>query len=62
MWHLRTAQKMKIAYNWLKTYINTDLSAERMGEILTDTGLEVEGIEKVETVKGGLENVVVGHV
>lgn len=62
MWHLRIADTMKIAYNWLKTYINTDLSAEQMGEILTDTGLEVEGIEKVETVKGGLANVVVGHV
>ncbi len=53
---------MKIAYNWLKTYINSDLSAERMGEILTDTGLEVEGIERVETIKGGLLSVVVGHV
>jgi len=60
--HLRIADTMKIAYNWLKTYINTDLTAERMGEILTDTGLEVEGIEKVETVKGGLANVVVGQV
>lgn len=62
MRHLRIGFKMKIAYNWLKTYINSDLSAERMGEILTDTGLEVEGIEKVETIKGGLSSVVVGHV
>lgn len=53
---------MKISYNWLKTYININLTAERVGEILTDTGLEVEGIEKVETIKGGLESVVVGHV
>ena len=42
---------MKISYNWLKTYIDTDLSAERMAEILTDTGLEVEGLEKIETIR-----------
>ncbi|MGB1102555.1 MAG: phenylalanine--tRNA ligase subunit beta [Crocinitomicaceae bacterium] len=53
---------MKISYNWLKTYIDTDLSAEKMAEILTDTGLEVEGLEKVETIKGGLEGVVIGKV
>jgi phenylalanyl-tRNA synthetase beta chain len=53
---------MKISYNWLKTYIDTDLSAERMAEILTDTGLEVEGLEKVETIKGGLAGVVIGKV
>ncbi|NOQ74755.1 MAG: phenylalanine--tRNA ligase subunit beta [Crocinitomix sp.] len=53
---------MKISYNWLKTYIDTDLSAQRVAEILTDTGLEVEGLEKVETIKGGLEGVVIGHV
>lgn len=53
---------MKISYNWLKTFIDTDLSAEKMAEILTDTGLEVEGLEKVETIKGGLEGVVIGKV
>ena len=53
---------MKISYNWLKTYINTDLSAEKMAKILTDTGLEVEGLEKVETIKGGLEGVVIGKI
>jgi phenylalanyl-tRNA synthetase beta chain len=53
---------MKISYNWLKQYIDTDLSAEEMGKILTDTGLEVESIEKIEAVKGGLEGVVVGEV
>ena len=53
---------MKIAYNWIKNYISTEHSAERLGEILTETGLEVEGIEKVETIKGGLEGVVIGHV
>ncbi len=53
---------MKISYNWLKTYINTALSPQEMGEILTQTGLEVEAIEKIEAVKGGLEGVVVGEV
>jgi phenylalanyl-tRNA synthetase beta chain len=53
---------MKVSYNWLKQYIKTDLSPEKMGEILTATGLEVEGIEKVEAVKGGLEGVCIGHV
>ncbi|MFZ9028872.1 MAG: phenylalanine--tRNA ligase subunit beta, partial [Crocinitomicaceae bacterium] len=53
---------MKISYNWLKQYVNTDLSPERMAEILTDTGLEVEGLHKIEAVKGGLEGVFVGKV
>ena len=42
--------------------MNTDLSPERMAEILTDTGLEVEGLQKIEAVKGGLEGVFVGEV
>ena len=45
---------MNISYNWLKRYIDTDLPAEKVAEILTDIGLEVEGFEKIETVKGGL--------
>jgi phenylalanyl-tRNA synthetase beta chain len=53
---------MKISYNWLKNYINTDLSAEEVSKILTDTGLEVEGIEHSESVKGGLEGLVIGKV
>jgi len=53
---------MKISYNWLRTYIQTELSPEEMSEILTQTGLEVEGIEKIEAVKGGLEGVLVGEV
>lgn len=53
---------MKISYNWLKQYIKTDLSAERVAEILTDTGLEVEGLTKIEAVTGGLQGVVVGEV
>ncbi len=53
---------MNISYNWLKRYIETDLPAERIAEILTDIGLEVEGFGKVETVKGGLRGVVVAEV
>lgn len=53
---------MKISYNWLQDYISTDLPIEQLSEILTDIGLEVEGIEKFETIKGGLEGVVVGEV
>jgi phenylalanyl-tRNA synthetase beta chain len=53
---------MKISYNWLKQYVNVDLTPERMAQILTDTGLEVEGIETIETIPGGLEGVVIGEV
>ena len=53
---------MNISYNWLKRYIETNLPAEEVARILTDIGLEVEGFEKIETVKGGLRDVVVGQV
>ncbi len=53
---------MKISYNWLKNYINTDLEPEKMSELLTDCGLEVEGLEKTESVKGGLEGIVIGKI
>ena len=53
---------MKISNSWLKDYIKTDLKSEKIGEYLTDIGLEVEGIEKFESVKGSLEGIVVGKV
>ncbi len=53
---------MKISYNWLKEFLNIDLEAEKVGEILTDLGLEVEGIETFESLKGSLKGVVVGEV
>ncbi|MFT4601201.1 MAG: phenylalanyl-tRNA synthetase beta chain [Arenicella sp.] len=53
---------MNISLNWLKDYIQLDLDAKRIAEILTDTGLEVEGLEKIESIKGGLEGVVTGEV
>lgn len=53
---------MKVSYNWLKDFIHCDLSPEKMGEILTSIGLEVESIEVVEAIPGGLKGVVVGEV
>ena len=53
---------MKISYNWLKQFINLDWDAERTGRLLTDLGLEIEGIEPFTSVRGGLEGVIVGHV
>ena len=53
---------MKISYNWLKQYLEFDLSPEELSELLTDCGLEVEGLEKWQSVKGGLEGVVIGEV
>ena len=51
---------MKISNNWLKDYISTDLNSEKIGTYLTDIGLEVEGIDKFETIKGSLEGIIVG--
>nr|MDE6569480.1 phenylalanine--tRNA ligase subunit beta [Alistipes sp.] len=53
---------MNISYNWLKRYIDLDIPAEEVAGILTDIGLEVEGFSKIETIKGGLQGVVVGEV
>jgi len=53
---------MKISYNWLKTLIDTDLTPEQMDEHLTSSGLEVEGIESFETIRGGLKGIVIGEV
>ena len=53
---------MNVSLNWLKRYIDIDLEINDLSEILTAIGLEVEGVEKVETIKGGLKGIVVGHV
>ena len=53
---------MNISYNWLKRYLPTELPAGEIARILTDIGLEVEGFEKIETVRGGLQGVVVAEV
>jgi len=53
---------MNISYNWLKQFIDIDWEAEKTAEMLTDLGLEVEGITVFESVPGGLEGIVVGEV
>ena len=53
---------MNISYNWLKDYLDFSLTPEETGEILTNVGLEVEAIEKFESVKGGLEGLKIGLV
>ena len=53
---------MKISYNWLKQYVNCDYTAEKVSELLTSTGLEVEDLTPFESVKGALKGVVVGKV
>ena len=53
---------MKISYNWLKQFIPLDWSPDRTGALLTDLGLEVEGIETFESVRGSLQGILVGEV
>ncbi len=53
---------MKIAYNWLKQFLEIDIEVEKISELLTDLGLEVEGVAKIESVKGGLQGIVIGKV
>ena len=53
---------MRISYNWLKQFIKIDWKSDETAALLTDLGLEVEIVEKFQSVKGGLEGIVVGHV
>src|SRR5690554_3801988 len=53
---------MKISYNWLSQYIPQEIPVEELSVILTSIGLEVENIEKIERIKGGLEGLVVGEI
>jgi len=53
---------MKISTKWLRRYIETSLDPFEISEILTESGLEVESIETVETIKGGLKGVVIGQI
>ena len=53
---------MKISYNWLSQYIHLDESPKEVSELLTSIGLEVEGVESFESLKGGLKGLVVGEV
>ncbi len=53
---------MKVSYNYLKKFIDFKNNPNQLGEILTSTGLEVESIEKIEAIKGGLEGLIIGQV
>ena len=53
---------MNISYNWLKRYIDFNLSPEELSAVLTSVGLETGSVEEVESVKGGLRGIVIGKV
>lgn len=53
---------MNISYNWLKEYVNFDLTPDEVAAALTSIGLETGGVEEVQTIKGGLEGIVIGEV
>ena len=53
---------MNISYNWLKEYVNFNLTPEEVAAALTSIGLETGGVEEVQTIKGGLEGIVIGEV
>src|ERR1700749_1627618 len=53
---------MTISYNWLCDYLPVKIEPEKLSKILTSVGLEVEGLEKYESVKGGLKGLVIGEV
>ena len=53
---------MNISYNWLKQYININITPDELSKALTSIGLEVGGVDEVQTVKGGLEGLVIGEV
>ena len=54
--------KLNISYNWLKEYVNFDLTPDETAAALTSIGLETGGVEEVQTIKGGLEGLVIGEV
>ena len=53
---------MKISYSWLKDYITLEETPEEIGKILTQIGLEVGGIEEIESVKGSMKGLLIGEV
>ncbi|MCM1504730.1 MAG: phenylalanine--tRNA ligase subunit beta [Muribaculum sp.] len=53
---------MNISYNWLKQYIDLSVTPEKLADILTSTGLETGSVEEVESIRGGLRGIVIGHV
>ena len=53
---------MNISYNWLKEYVDFNMTPDEVAAALTSIGLEVDGVEEVQTIKGGLEGIVIGEV
>ena len=53
---------MNVSYKWLKEYVDFDMTAQEVADALTSVGLEVDAIEEVQSIKGGLEGLVVGQV
>ncbi|MDE6490869.1 MAG: phenylalanine--tRNA ligase subunit beta, partial [Muribaculaceae bacterium] len=53
---------MNISYNWLRQYVDIDLSPEQLAAALTSIGLETGGVEEVESIRGGLKGLVIGKV
>ncbi len=53
---------MNISYNWLKKYIDFDLTPDEVAAALTSTGLETGSVEEVESIRGGLRGIVIGKV
>ena len=53
---------MKISYSWLQQYIDINIEPQKLSELLTDGGLEVESLERVENIKGGLKGIIIGEV
>ena len=51
---------MNISYKWLKEYVDFDLSPQQTADALTSCGLEVDALEEVQTIKGGLKGLYVG--
>ena len=53
---------MNISYKWLKEYVDFDLTPDEVAAALTSIGLETGSVEEVQTIKGGLEGLVIGEV
>ena len=53
---------MNISYKWLKEYVDFDLTPQQVCDALTSTGLEVDALEEVQSIKGGLKGLYVGKV
>lgn len=60
--HFISKRLMKISYNWIKDYLKIDLDPQKVAQILTEIGLEIEGMEEWSSIKGGLEGIVIGEV